>query len=242
MLSLKLFFIRKIKGLSLRIGLHRIVEPFSNFLITLIYLSKFSKWRKENSNLKFNDFYNNNVKYADRFNLHEFLLFSEKLDQAIDFFEFGVADGISFKWWVEKNRNNNSRFFGFDTFTGLPEDFGVMKKQDYDTKGKFPDVGGDSRCHFYPGLFQDTLPVFLNEHKSLNRKVIHLDADLYSATLYVLTVLNPFLAPGDIIVFDEFGVPTHEFKAFSDFVSSYYFKYEVLGAVNNYLQIAIRVL
>jgi len=226
----------------LKIGLHRFVEPFSNFFLTLIYLSKFSKWRKENHNLKFNDFYNKNVKYEDRFKLHEFLAVSEKLDQAIDFYEFGVADGISFKWWVKKNKDSNTRFFGFDTFTGLPENFGVMKKEDYDTKGKFPDVGGDSRCHFYSGLFQDTLPSFLREHKSLNKKVIHLDADLYSATLYVLTVLSPFLIPGDIIIFDEFGVPTHEFKAFSDFVSSYYFKYEVLGAVNNYLQIAIKVL
>lgn len=241
MLKIKLYFIRKLKGLALKIGLHRIVEPFANALLTVIYLSKFSKWRKGHSNLKFNDFYNPNVKYEDRFKLHDFIFDAEELAGPIDFYEFGVADGISFKWWVDKNKNPNSRFFGFDTFTGLPENFGVMKKEDYDTKGQFPDIKNDKRCYFVAGLFQDTLLPFLKTHEFKNRKVIHLDADLYSATLYVLTQIYPYLNNGDILIFDEFGVPTHEFKAFSDFETAYYLKYAVLGAVNNYLQLAIKI-
>jgi O-methyltransferase len=242
MLSIKLFFIRKIKGLSLRIGLHKLIEPFSGLLLTLIYLSKLSKWRNEHSNLKFNDFYNSDVKYEDRFKLHDFIYDTEGLSEPIDFYEFGVADGISFKWWVNKNKNPKTRFFGFDTFTGLPENFGVMKKEDYDTKGQFPDVNKDQRCSFVAGLFQDSFYPFLKTHEFKNRKVIHLDADLYTATLYVLTQFYPYLKNGDILIFDEFGVPTHEFKAFYDFETSHYLKYEVLGAVNNYLQIAIKIL
>mgnify|MGYP000492257229 CR=1 FL=1 len=30
-----------------------------------------------------------------------------------------------------------------------------------------------------------------------------MDADIYTATLYVLTLITPFLKPGDIIFFDE---------------------------------------
>ena len=51
----------------------------------------------------------------------------------------------------------------------------------------------------------------------------------------------PLLRPGDVLLFDEFGVPTHEFRAFDDFVSAYRVDYELVGAVNNYLQVAIRL-
>jgi hypothetical protein len=68
-----------------------------------------------------------------------------------------------------------------------------------------------------------------------------MDADLYSATLFVLTSITPFLRPGDIIFFDEFNVPMHEFKAFKDWSNSYYINYKVLGAINNFYQLAIMI-
>ena len=237
----KLFFIRKIKALFLRWNLHFVFFPFWSLLINLAYLSKLSKWRKDLPKLPFDDFYNKKVDYTDRFKLHSFVFTKEKLDSAINYFEFGVADGISFKWWASNNKNQDSRFFGFDTFTGLPEDFGVMKKSDYNTKGNFPAVN-DSRCKFVPGMFQDSLPGFFNNFDFTKRSVFHMDADLYSSTLYVFTFLAYKFKPGDIIIFDEFGVPTHEFRAFNDFIASYQFKFEYLGAVNNYLQVAIRIL
>jgi len=161
-------------------------------------------------------------------------------NQPVDYLEFGVASGIAFKWWVEKNNNSGSRFFGFDVFTGLPEDFGVMKKKHYDSSGETPKIQ-DDRVTFIKGLFQESLPEFLSDYKPQRKKVIHMDADLYSSTLFVLTKLIPFLEKDDIIIFDEFGVPTHEFRAFIDIVTSYNLKYEFLGAVNNYLQIAIKI-
>jgi O-methyltransferase len=115
-----------------------------------------------------------------------------------------------------------------------------MKKQHYDTKGATPNID-DSRVTFVSGLFQNSLPGFLEDYKSNKRKVVHMDADLYSSTLFVLTRLLPLLKRDDIIIFDEFGVPTHEFKAFTEIVSAYKLKYELLGAINNYLQIAIKI-
>jgi hypothetical protein len=101
----------------------------------------------------------------------------------------------------------------------------------------------DSRHEFIKGLFQDTLPEFLSRGRLQKNKlnIIHLDADLFSSTLYALTSLHPYLKSGDILIFDEFNVPTHEFKAFMDYVDSYYVKYNVLAAVNNYFQIAIEI-
>jgi len=189
---------------------------------------------------KFNDFYNSRVKYEDRFKLHEFVFKEEIKNQPIDYLEFGVASGIAFKWWVEKNKNPGTRFYGFDVFTGLPEDFGVMKIHHYNTEGQTPKID-DSRVKFIKGLFQQSLPEFLENYNSDKRKVIHMDADLYSSTLFVLTRLLPLLKKDDIIIFDEFGVPTHEFKAFTELVSPYDLKYEFLGAINNYLQVAIKL-
>lgn len=239
-MHLKLFLIRKIKSLFARFKLHVLLKPFEGILLNAVYLSKLSRWINKNSQLKFNDFYNKKVDYEGRFGLHEFVIKEEIQNQSIDYLEFGVANGIAIKWWVEKNTNPESRFFGFDVFTGLPEDFGVMKKSHYNTAGQTPQID-DKRVKFIKGLFQDSLPGFLNSYESQQRKVIHMDADLYSSTLFVITRLIPFMQKDDIIIFDEFGVPTHEFRAFTDIVSSYKLNYEILGAINNYLQIAIKI-
>jgi len=69
-----------------------------------------------------------------------------------------------------------------------------------------------------------------------------MDADLYSSTLYALTTLSPFIQKGDIIFFDEFNVPLHEFKAFTEWTRSFYIDYEVLGSVNNFYQVAIKII
>ena len=55
-------------------------------------------------------------------------------------------------------------------------------------------------------------------------KIIHLDADLFSSTIFVLSQLYPYLKKGDIIFFDEFNVANHEFLAFKIFTESFYVK------------------
>ncbi|HMU43318.1 MAG TPA: TylF/MycF/NovP-related O-methyltransferase [Ignavibacteriaceae bacterium] len=236
----KLWLIRKTKALFCILKLHIIFGSFENLMLHLIYLSKLSRWISQSPKIKFNDFYTGEVIYTNRFKLHQLVIDQEIQNQTIDYLEFGVASGIAFKWWVDKNKNSDSRFYGFDVFTGLPEDFGVMKKHHFNTEGQTPIID-DNRVTFIKGLFQDSLPVFLKNYKSERRKVIHMDADLYSSTLFVLTSVLPFLNHGDIIIFDEFGVPTHEFRAFYEIVSCYNIEYELLGAINNYLQIAVKL-
>lgn len=239
-MNFKLFLIRKIKALFSRFKLHVLIKPFEGLMLNLVYLSRLSRWISKMPKGRLNDFYNNRVEYQERFKLHEFVINEEIKDQAIDYLEFGVASGIAFKWWVEHNKNAESRFYGFDVFTGLPENFGVMKKHHYNTEGETPIVN-DERASFIKGLFQESLPGFLKNYSSDKRKVIHMDADLYSSTLFVITRMLPIIKSEDIIIFDEFGVPTHEFRAFTDIVSSYHLDFEILGAVNNYLQLAIKI-
>ncbi|WP_205511103.1 class I SAM-dependent methyltransferase [Longitalea arenae] len=237
---MKLFLIRYTKIVFLYLRLHVIFRIFSSFCLNLYHLTKFSAWASRNRKIGYNDF-PSKWDYEKRYDLYKWVIEKENLkEQAINYLEFGVAQGTSFKWFLQQNTLAASRFYGFDTFTGLPEDYGPFKKGYFDNKNE-PPVINDSRGKFYQGLFQQTVPGFLKELNNNNRNVIMLDADLYSATLYVLSTLAPFLKKGDIVFFDEFAVPTHEFKAYFDFVQSYYTNLELIGAANNYYFTAFRV-
>jgi O-methyltransferase len=230
--------IRFTKSMFIKCRLHVIFGPFTGILLQLAYLTKLSKWAHQNRKVAGNDFYSK-WDYNKRFQLYDSVFENENLNEPVNYLEFGVADGFSFNWWMKKNLHPDSRFFGFDTFSGLPEDFGPYKKGHFNS-GKQPTLT-DSRGKFYQGLFQQTLPPFLKNFVDDKRKVIMLDADLFSSTLFTLTSLAPFLKKGDIILFDEFVVPTHEYLAYQQFVESYYINLKLIGVANNYYFAAFKV-
>ncbi|HMU48047.1 MAG TPA: TylF/MycF/NovP-related O-methyltransferase [Chitinophagaceae bacterium] len=204
------------------------------------YLSKLSSWAYRNRKISYNDF-PSKWNYEKRYPMYKWVLEKEELlDIPINYLEFGVASGQSFRWFLDQNKHPDSFFAGFDTFTGLPEDFGVYKKGTFNSNTTPPEVN-DTRAKFYQGLFQQTLPGFLKIFDNNKRNIIMMDADLYSATLFVLTSLSSFLKKDDIVFFDEFAVPTHEFKAFHEFVQSYYTNLELIAAANNYYFVAFKV-
>jgi len=214
-----------------------------SFLLLMGYTLYLSKWiKKQNKTLKFNDFFVFKKKYDKRELLYEYVTKQQNLEnETIDYLEFGVASGKSFQWWLKRLTNDKNKFYGFDTFEGLPENWGIAYVKG-DMSSTIPIVN-DDRAAFFKGLFQDTLFDFLKENhiEKERRKIIHLDADIFSATLFVLTTLYPYLNKGDVLFFDEFNVPKHEFLAFKLFTESYYIQFETLGAVNNYYQVAFMV-
>jgi O-methyltransferase len=221
--------------------LHVLTEPFTGLLQNVYYMSKLSKWGSRVKVKGYNDWYQKKGDYNLRYTLYEKLGEQENLaDVAMDYLEFGVSGGTSFRWWLQYNKNPGSRFFGFDTFEGLPEKFGPFAKGAMAVAEEAVNVSG-SRHSFHKGLFQETLIPFLENYRGTNRKLIHMDADLFSSTLFTLSQLFRFLKEGDIIMFDEFAVPKHEFKAFMMFVESFYLEYEVLCAANNYMFIAFKI-
>ncbi|MEP7229647.1 MAG: class I SAM-dependent methyltransferase [Ginsengibacter sp.] len=231
--------IRFLKSTFIRLRLHVFFSWLTGFSQQLIWMTRLSKWVSENRNISFNDF-PSKWDYTKRYLLYKNVIETEQLYHEINYLEFGVADGHSFNWWMEENRDEGSRFYGFDTFTGLPEDFGPYKKGTFNTGNNIPLIW-DNRGQFFQGLFQQTLSVFLKSFDNKKRSVIMLDADLYTATLFTLTSLAPFLKKGDILFFDEFVVPTHEFMAYRHFIDSYYFELELIGAANNYYFVAFKV-
>ena len=235
---MKFAIIRFTKSFFMKLRLHYIFGPLEGFFLQLAYLSKMSRWVNQNKDIPGNDFFSK-WDYTKRFTLYSSIIATEKLDQPINYLEFGVARGHSFQWWMKQNTDSSSRFHGFDTFTGLPEDFGPYKKGHFNS-GIIPEIP-DNRGKFYQGLFQQTLPGFLKDFDNSMRNVIMMDADLFTATLYTLTSLAPFLKKGDIILFDEFSVPTHEFMAYKHFIDSFYLELEPIGVINNYYFIAFKV-
>ena len=237
---MKLSIIRYSKIVFVYLRLHVFFNFFSGLFLNLFYITKFSSWANKNKKITHNDF-PSKWDYNKRYDLYKWVIESESLSNPpINYLEFGVADGHSFRWFVQQNNNPETRFYGFDTFTGLPEDFGVYKKGKFDTNNEVPQIS-DTRVKFFQGLFQQTVPGFLTELNNKKRNVIMLDADIYSATLYVLTTMAPFLKKDDIVFFDEFAVPTHEFKAFYDFLQAYYIDLKLIAAGNNYYFAAFKV-
>jgi len=118
--------------------------------------------------------------------------------------EFGVFQGKTLR--LIANFFKNEPVWGFDSFEGLPEDWTKNEQGPIEySKGHFsvsamPKV--PDNVNLVKGWFNETLPEWLKNNTE-NIKFLHLDADLYSSTKDVLTLLNSRIVPGTVIVFDE---------------------------------------
>jgi len=185
-----------------------------------------------------NDYYNKSAAYKNRYQLHDSILADLK-NKSILYYEFGVAGGDMIRHWSTHNVSEESKFVGFDSFEGLPESWEDKKKKHFDQQGNFPDID-DSRVRFVKGWFQDSVYQELTQCEFDKLCVFHLDADLFSSTMFVLFQLHPKLKKGDILIFDEFSSHEHEYEALEIFKKccNEKWSFELIGAVNNYKQVA----
>jgi len=240
----KLKIIKFTKDFLLATRLLQLLQPFNKLFAFIYNFNLLTSWihKHKKDKLLMNDFYRPVRNYDDRLKSFDAITANYKLDETpVSYLEFGVASGSSFKWWVNTCKNPASRFYGFDTFEGLPEDWGLFSKGDMHSP--IPEVN-DSRASFYKGIFQDTMNGFLDENGAAirnTRKLIHMDADLFTATLFALSQLYPYLQKGDIIMFDEFNVYDHEFMAYRLFTECFYIKLRPISAQNNFYHAAFEV-
>jgi hypothetical protein len=151
-------------------------------------------------------------------------------DVPLQYLEFGVFGGRSIAEITKRFRHPEARFFGFDSFEGLPEDWGGMTQATFSTGGR-PPAAGDPRVTFVKGWFQNTLPDFLAAAR-LNpdhAMLVHYDADLYTSTLFILTTLWHHISEYHFI-FDEFM--SEEIIALYDFSRAYPIELEFLCQTN----------
>ncbi len=144
--------------------------------------------------------------------------------------EFGVASGQTINYISTFTKD---KVYGFDSFEGLPEKWrDGFDKGAFSRDGQLPAV--NKNVELIKGWFDKTLINFMKTH---NKKVsfIHMDADLYSSTKYILDVLKEHLDYDCVIVFDElvnypgFDGETGELKAFYEFITENKVDYEWIG-------------
>lgn len=145
--------------------------------------------------------------------------------------EFGVCNGKTINY-ISKFTNNI--VYGFDSFEGLPEKWrDGFDKGHFNVYGRLPPVNRNVRLT--KGWFNETLVPFIQQHSDKKISFMHMDADLYSSTKYILDTLKDYIDKDCILVFDEivnfpeFASDTCELKALYEFITENDVDYEWIG-------------
>ncbi len=137
-----------------------------------------------------------------------------------DYYEFGVFKGYSL-WWIQqlakKYGAKRMRFFGFDSFRGLPQikdkddmgefyegQFACSKKQ---VVKNITDHGGSlENIILIEGFFSETLKEGLKRQHNMRKVAIaYIDCDLYESAKDVLTFIKNLLEKNSIVIFDDWN-------------------------------------
>lgn len=155
----------------------------------------------------------------DRSAFYEFIAERIGAHVPIDYLEFGVAHGDSMRLMARHFLHPDTRFFGFDSFVGLPERWQHHEIGAFDNKGEPPRID-DQRVHFVKGWFQNSVPEFFRFFPRYEDRpvLVHINSDLYSSALFLLTFLWPRF-DDYFVLFDDFLYD--EVVALGDFMASY---------------------
>jgi hypothetical protein len=146
-----------------------------------------------------------------------------------------------YTFWSAQRAANESglkgmRFFGFDSFAGLPEPEGIDAGSDEFKRGDYAcgyemvtenlnNNGVDwSRTQLIQGYFDKSLKPALKTEYGMQRVAVALiDCDLYHSTVDVLNFLSDLLQEGSILMFDDWNCfdesdEKGERKAFREFL------------------------
>lgn len=139
-----------------------------------------------------------------------------------DYYEFGLFKGYAF-WQAQKIANThglkNMRFFGFDSFKGLPKVQGEDKtkaevfyegqyacSKDQVTKNLSTKGVDWSKTLLIEGFFEDSLNEQAKEKYQMGKVAIALiDCDLYSSTSEVLRFIKNLITSNTILIFDDWN-------------------------------------
>lgn len=178
-----------------------------------------------------NQYLKNACRFSDRKKLIEYCLQKTQLNQLSTglYTEFGVykADSLQI---ICHYLGPNIPVYGFDSFEGLPENWGTVLAKGAFAVNKLPKA--PKNAELIKGWFKDTLPAFIKKH-SQPFAFIHIDCDLYQSTKEVLDLIAGQIVPGTIILFDEYinivDWENHEYRAFKEFVTKQGLSFEYIG-------------
>jgi len=151
------------------------------------------------------------------------LIQSIKVAKDGDYYEFGVYKGFDL-WFMtklaEEYNHPDMRFFGFDSFKGLPVPKSVDVEPDafgnYFAKGCFSaslgfvlsnlkQHGTDlDKVTLIEGYFSESLNKQIIENYGMRKaSIILIDCDMYESTIQVLNFIVDILQEGTILLFDD---------------------------------------
>ncbi len=139
-----------------------------------------------------------------------------------DYFEFGVFKGYAFlqaQLAARELEIDQMRFFGFDSFEGLPQVHGVDDVEDgpfYEgqfacsldqVKKELDKRGTDwDRCSLIKGYFETTLSEKTRSQYGMNKaSVVLMDCDLYESASVALDFLKGMFVDGTILIMDDWN-------------------------------------
>ena len=147
-------------------------------------------------------------------------------DESLAYMEFGVWEGSSLRHWVSINPNPESRFVGFDSFVGLPQQWRRRPAGYFSVEGQTPNID-DPRVGYQIGWFNQTLCPWLagegGEILKGRTPVVHLDGDLFHSGLYVLTRLHTVLDRYHLLIDNYSG---GEARSLHDYLTAYGARFE----------------
>lgn len=139
-----------------------------------------------------------------------------------DYCEFGLFKGHSF-WTAQQEARKHGltcRFFGFDSFAGLPDVSGPDRTAHREfRKGQYrcsqrevvenlKAAGGIDwrRTFLVPGYFAQSLTAHVIERHQIRKVgVAMIDCDLYSSTVEVLRFLRELIGDGTVLIMDDWN-------------------------------------
>jgi hypothetical protein len=157
------------------------------------------------------------------------------------YLEFGVFSGGTIRHIAR--RKPAATIHGFDSFEGLPEAWSGFNlgQRAFSRGSRLPRVPANVALH--KGWFSATTAAWLAGNPG-PVAFIHIDCDLYSSTVDILTGLQDRLQSGTIIVFDEYfnypGWEQHEFKAWREFVAARDVEYDYVAYARQQVMVRIR--
>lgn len=160
-------------------------------------------------------------------------------ERPVLYLEFGVWQGEATRLWSTLLAHPESVLHGFDSFEGLPEDWGANARGTFSTGGRVPQID-DPRVRFFKGWFHDVLPGYEPPQREV--VVFNLDADLYSSTAYVLRTLKNLVREGTWLYFDEFSSLGNEERAFREFIAETGLRFRLEGVTAGLHQALFRCL
>lgn len=170
----------------------------------------------------------NAVAFSDRFSLLKFA--TEKARVSGEYAEFGVYMGRSINYLADILQHE---IHGFDSFQGLPENWRKGLAKGSFSVENASNLAFKENVRLWIGLFEESIPKFIDFSDVHRMAFLHIDCDLYSSTVTVFKKLGPYIGSGTVIVFDEYfgyeGWREGEYKAFREFARETQIDFEYIG-------------